>query len=123
MKVGVDIANVSRFENFLNDEKALKRVFTSREIEHIFMHNTNKGRLERGAGKFCAKEAFSKALGLGISEEVNFVDIEILPDKNNRPTVTLYRTTKQKFETNFSKIDISISHDGGMAIAFCVIDE
>lgn len=122
MKTGVDITLVKRFKKNLNNEKFLNKVFTKTEIDHILQHKTTKGMLERMAGKFCVKEAVGKALGTGISQGVRFTDIEVNINNDNRPYVVLYGRAKDIFEQSFKEIDVSISHDGGMAVAFCVLN-
>ena len=122
MRTGIDITRTKRFKKFLKNEKFLNKVFTEKEIEHILQNKTEIGKLERLAGKFCAKEAILKALGTGIGNGIKLKEIEILSDENLRPKVFLYSNAKQKFAVlKLNEIDISISHDAGMAIAICVV--
>ncbi len=122
MKTGVDIMSIDRFKKHLNNEKFLERIFTKFEVEHIIQHKTRKGQLERMAGKYCAKEAVAKALGTGIANGVCFNDIEIKEDEYKRPIVNLKGKAKIIYDSlGFNSIEISISHDNGMAVAFCVI--
>lgn len=122
MRTGIDITRIKRFKKFLKNEKFLNKVFTEKEIEHILQNKTEIGKLERLAGKFCAKEAILKALGTGIGNGIKLKEIEILSDENLRPKVFLYSNAKQKFAVlKLNEIDISISHDAGMAIAICVV--
>ena len=122
MRTGIDITRIKRFKKFLKNEKFLNKVFTEKEIEHILQNKTEIGKLERLAGKFCAKEAILKALGTGIGNGIKLKEIEILSDENLRPKVFLYSKAKQKFAVlKLNEIDISISHDAGMAIAICVV--
>ena len=122
MRTGIDITRIKRFKKFLKNEKFLNKVFTEKEIEHILQNKTEIGKLERIAGKFCAKEAILKALGTGIGNGIKLKEIEILSDENLRPKVFLYSNAKQKFAVlKLNEIDISISHDAGMAIAICVV--
>lgn len=122
MRTGIDITRIKRFKKFLKNEKFLNKVFTEKEIEHILQNKTEIGKLERLAGKFCAKEAILKALGTGIGNGIKLKEIEILSDENLRPKVFLYSHAKQRFAVlKLNEIDISISHDAGMAIAICVV--
>lgn len=122
MRTGIDITRIKRFKKFLKNEKFLNKVFTEKEIEHILQNKTEIGKLERLAGKFCAKEAILKALGIGIGNGVKLKEIEILHDENLRPKANLYTNAKQKFYfLKLNKIDISISHDAGVAIAICIV--
>lgn len=122
MRAGIDIAKLSRFENLICDNTFLERVFTKKELAHIREHNTKRGQIERLTGKFCAKEAVSKALGKGIGDGINFIDIEILPDESGRPTAMLYGKAKDLAQNlGFNQIEISISHDTDYAVANCVL--
>ncbi len=122
MKTGIDIAKISRFQKLIDDENFLNRVFTKDEIEHINKNNTAQGKIERIAGKFCAKEAVSKALGGGIGDGVGFSDIEILPNEFGCPKVNLYGGAKILAEKiGLKEIEVSISHDTDYAIANCII--
>jgi len=111
--IGIDIIEIKRIEKFINrfGEKGLKRILTPKEISLL----SNKA--SSIAGYFAAKEAFSKALGVGIGSECSFLDIEILKNSKNKPYFS--KKTLEKF--NIQKADLSISHDGGFAIAAVII--
>ena len=69
------------------------------------------------AGRFAAKEAYSKAIGTGISKNFGWKDIEILNDSLGKPYINHVN------ESQFSKyrFEISISHtkDYGSAVVVC----
>lgn len=110
--IGIDVISVSRIENMINKfgDKALKRYLNDNEIKLIKSPHT-------AAGFWAAKEAFSKALGTGIGEECSFLDIEIIKNKKGKPCFS--SSTLEKF--NLKQADVSISHDGGFAIAAVII--
>jgi holo-[acyl-carrier protein] synthase len=72
------------------------------------------------AGFWSVKEAFSKALGCGIGKELNFTDIEVYKDEKNAPYIKINPDIIEKF--NIKSTSLSISHDGGFAIAVVAID-
>lgn len=75
------------------------------------------------AGKFAAKEAVAKALGLGIAGGVNFLGIVVLPDEAGAPTVSLNGETLAIFEKNGMKnIAVSISNTSEYATCVCLIE-
>ena len=74
---------------------------------------------ERAAGMFAAKEAVAKALGTGFSG-FGFADIEILADEKGQPFVRL-RGGAAALAGDVN-VHLSISHDGGLAQAFAVIE-
>lgn len=115
MKVGIDLAEIKRFEN--KPQNFFEKIFTDQEINYCTSFHSPS---ERFAGHFCAKEAVMKALGHGI-EEISFLDIEIFHEKTSQPKVRLSGNA-QKFaeELGLKNFEISIAHDGGFATAICI---
>ncbi len=111
IKVGTDIVLIKRVQESIDKfgNKFLERFLSKEEISLA-------KKVETIAGFWAAKEAIAKALECGIGAEIGFKDIEIRKKNNNAP----YFLLKSK---NFTIIDssISISHDGGFAIAVVVI--
>ena len=74
---------------------------------------------------FAAKEAFSKALGTGISQGINFNEIIILNKKNGKPFIKLINKTKKIVEKKLNKkkytISLSLSDEDNYAVAFVTI--
>jgi holo-[acyl-carrier protein] synthase len=64
------------------------------------------------AGRFAAKEAFSKAMGTGIGKDLSFLDIEIAVDPLGKPVIV-------KPDVN---AHLSISHSRDYAVAQVVIE-
>jgi len=110
--IGIDIVVISRIEKLIKkyQNKAIDKILTKEEKEFFKSPSSI-------AGAFGAKEAFSKALGTGIGKECAFHDIIILKNEKNKPFFS--KKTLQKF--NLKKADVSISHDGGFAIAAVII--
>jgi holo-[acyl-carrier protein] synthase len=110
--IGIDIVVISRIENMLNKfgNRALNKILTEEEKKFFKTPSSI-------AGIFAAKEAFSKALGTGIGKECNIKDIIILKNSKNKPYFS--KKTLDKF--NLKKADVSISHDGGFAIAAVIL--
>ncbi|CAH2714507.1 MULTISPECIES: holo-ACP synthase [Neobacillus] len=111
--IGIDIIELSRVQEIINRQrKFVDRVLTSNEkgkFEELSEHR----KVEFLAGRFAAKEAFSKAAGTGIGKELSFLDIEIGTDDSGKPF--------------FAKPDVpahlSISHSRDYAVAQVVIEE
>ncbi len=110
--IGVDIVNIQRFEKFLTRKNALKRYLSEDEIELIKSPST-------AAGFFAAKEAISKALKTGIGSTCGFHDIKIHKTDKNAPYFTLTKDIIKRF--NINETSLSITHDGGFAIAVAII--
>jgi holo-[acyl-carrier protein] synthase len=114
LQVGTDIVQISRIEKSLKKfgEHFKKKYLTESEIENI-------ENIESLAGLWAAKEAISKALGCGIGQELTFEDIEISKTAKGAPFFTLSSKVLKHYPVKESSL--SISHDGGFAIAIAVV--
>ena len=86
--VGIDIVVVRRLGASLErwGHRFAKRVFTDFELEYC---SGRKNRAACLAMRFAAKEAFVKALGLGMRKPLMWQDIEIRPDALGKPEIFL----------------------------------
>jgi holo-[acyl-carrier protein] synthase len=74
-------------------------------------------KVERVAGRWAAKEAVSKVLGLGV-RGVGWRDIEVLPNRAGQPQVLLHgRAAERAALLNLEEVSVSISHERHMAVA------
>jgi len=114
MKIGTDIIQISRIETLaIKYGNTFKEKFlSSKEISMARTDHTL-------AGFWAAKEAISKALGCGIGAELSFHDIIITKDPKGAPSFQL--STKAQKRHQIKTSSLSISHDGGFAIAVVVI--
>lgn len=122
---GVDIVHIPSFAAQLTiPGSRFEHVFSPQELRHAHEHPR---RAEHLAGKWAAKEAFIKAWSLSLlgappvlaAEEVNFADIEVLPDQWQRPHIYLRGTIGQLCP--WDEANVSISHDGEYAIAMVTV--
>ena len=120
--IGTDIANINRFKKTLKNKKFINRVFNIVEIKKC-SSNINKSNCY--AKRFAAKEAFSKAIGTGISSGINFKEIIVYNIKTGKPKIKLLCNTKKIVNKIINKkkfnIYISLSDDKPFAIATVVI--
>ena len=120
--VGVDIVNNNRFKNSL--KIFIQRIFTLNEQKSS---NKIKNKINFYSKRYAAKEAFSKATGFGISENLHFNDIEIMNNKKGKPIINLKQSTrsflKRKFKVNSFKINLSLSDEKNYSIAYVVIEK
>ena len=119
--IGTDIVSVSRIKKSLKNKNFVKRIFNNQEIlrckKKVRSHNCY-------AKRFAAKEAFSKALGTGISGGISFKDISIKNDNKGKPFIELLGKTKlivKKIIKKKYKIFLTISDEKKNAIAMVVI--
>ena len=119
---GVDIIKNSRINNSLKIKGFLKRIFTEKEIQQ---GEKIKNKINFYAKRFAAKEAFSKALGTGISNGISFNEIVILNNKTGKPFINIIGKTKKilkkKFKGRKSKFSLSLSDERKYAVAFVTI--
>lgn len=102
--IGTDIVDLSRIERVLEKFPNFPdRILTTDEKKLYKQLN----QLSFLAGRFCAKEAVSKALGTGIGK-LSWKKIEILPDIHGKPVVTIYDADNIFLG---GKLHLSISHE------------
>lgn len=117
MKVtcGTDIIEINRIkENIENlGEKFLNRVFTEKEIKYCESKKAQKA--QHYAGRFAAKEATFKAISSMLDDKFSICwkDIEVVNDKNGKPTLNIIGINMDGIES----IDLSISHCREYAVA------
>ena len=119
--IGTDIVKVDRLKKSLKNKDFLNRLFSKEEISKCSkMVNCNNCYAKR----FAAKEAFSKALGTGISSGIYFNEIIVMNKKNGKPFINLkgktMNTIKKKLKKKI-KIDLSLSDEKQYAVAFVTI--
>jgi len=114
--IGVDLVKTSRIERLIKrfGEKSLKKFLSQDEINLVKNYKT-------AAGFWAVKEAASKALGVGISQECNFYDIIISKTSKGAPKIAFSSKVIEKF--NISDTSVSISHDGEYAIAVVALQK
>lgn len=117
MLVGVDIAEIARFENI--SDAFLSKCFTADERELII----GRKAAERAAAGFAAKEAFGKALGTGV-RGFDLADISVLRDELGKPYFRFSHNVKALLSRmGVSGVELSLSHDGGAAVATVLIEQ
>ena len=120
--IGTDIVSVDRIKTSLKNKKFINRIFNEKEILKCKKNNNS---INCYAKRFAAKEAFSKALGTGISNGINFNEIVVLNKKSGKPYISIIGQTKKilkkKFKRKKSKISLSLSDEKKYAVAFVTI--
>lgn len=105
--IGNDIIEIPRMRRAIRRHQArfLDRVFTLKEQQYCLSHHESERHF---AGRFAAKEAIVKALGVGLKTGLSWLDFEILNDHHGKPVVNLSPSVEKLFNT--PNILISISH-------------
>ncbi|WP_243373897.1 holo-[acyl-carrier-protein] synthase [Geotalea sp. SG265] len=120
---GVDIVDISRFQRFVaeNNTPLLQRVFTPRELDYC---SGKKHSAQHFALRFAAKEAFLKALGMGLRGGLSWQHMEVVNDSLGKPDLVLSSKAAELFaEAGLQRIFLSLSHDGNMAVAMLVLEK
>ena len=118
--VGVDMISVDRLAGSVARQPSIvERLFTESE-RTLIAGDSDHARARSMAGRFAAKEAVMKALGVGLGE-VDFADIEVVGGRGSAPRIALHGRAAARAEAlGVGSVSFSMSHDGGMAIAFVV---
>ena len=117
-ELGVDLIDIDRIAGTLSryPERFRRRVLTEREDRYC------GNKVERVAGRWAAKEAVSKVLGLGV-RGVGWREIEVLPNFAGQPQVLLHgRAAARATRLGIGEVTVSISHERRMAVAVAIAD-
>lgn len=121
LSVGVDLVELDRIERAVDrhGERFLARIYTPEELSRY------RQRLPELAARFAAKEAVSKALGVGLNhishQGIRWQEVEVLPDPLGKPLLHLSgRALALAEEQGLYTWAISLSHGRDHAIAFVV---
>tara|TARA_X000001036_G_scaffold233633_1_gene218143 strand:+ start:736 stop:1122 length:387 start_codon:yes stop_codon:yes gene_type:complete len=120
--IGVDIVENKRIKKFIKNEKFKKRIYSSKELK-LSILSVNKTSFF--SKRFAAKEAFAKAMGTGIRNNLNFYDIEIINDKLGKPYYVKNKNITKMIKKNFNVKNfncfLSISDEKDYSTAFTII--
>jgi holo-[acyl-carrier protein] synthase len=114
-RIGVDVVTVDRIRRSLEShgEAFRRRLLTPDESRYC----RGPREAERVAGRVAAKEAVMKVLGDGWPA-IPWTSIEVLPDESGRPIARLTgKAAEAMRDLGLAAVDVSITHDGNLAIA------
>jgi holo-[acyl-carrier protein] synthase len=124
--VGTDLILIERIEKLILQfkEKFLEKIFTPNELSKAEKFLSPAAFY---AKRFAAKEAFSKAVGLGIGRGIDFKDIEISNDDSGKPQIKILNGKENFLAQHFGcknfAIHLSLTDEKLMASAFVVIEK
>ena len=120
--IGTDIVDVKRIKKSLKNKLFLSRLFNKDEISKC---EKTKNSPNCFAKRFAAKEAFSKALGTGISKGLNFKEIEVIKEDSGKPSLSIkgksLLVVKKTLKKDNFVVFLSISDDKPFAVATVII--
>jgi holo-[acyl-carrier protein] synthase len=116
LRVGIDVCEVARMTRLITAYPGVaERLFTDGELARC-RQSRQVGR--HLAARFAAKEAVFKAFGTGIGEGMRWREVEIVRGLAGRPRVQLHGTADAwAAASGLLDIDVSLTHDGGLALA------
>jgi holo-[acyl-carrier protein] synthase len=118
--LGIDLVEVKKISKSTKRDSFKIKVFTPAEIEYCEATNNSA---EHFAGKFAAKEAFMKAIGRGIRQEVWFTQIEVLNRVTGEPFIQVSGEAKKVLnELGAVNILLSLSHTDRMSTAVVILE-
>jgi holo-[acyl-carrier protein] synthase len=125
--IGTDICDVRRIRESLerHGERFARRILADGEL---VTWRARTGRLpERGvsflATRFSAKEAFSKAIGLGMRMPMTWRSCEIAKLPSGQPVIVLHGELKRWFEAQGLTAHVSVSDETNYAASFVVVEK
>lgn len=120
--VGIDLARIERFRRLLTGERlaVVERIFTDGERAYALAKKDPAPHL---AARFAAKEAYLKALGLGLRQGIAWHDMAVTRDALGKPSLDLSGRAAAIFgERGLTGLHLSYSHDGEYAVATVILE-
>lgn len=120
--IGTDLCEIGRIEKALErfGERFAAKILVESEIEVFRRRKKRAGYL---AKRFAAKEAFSKALGVGIRHPVNWHNVWVVNDRAGKPSLEFSKPLAALLKRRgIEKVHLSLTDEIGMACAFVVVE-
>lgn len=124
--IGTDLMRVERIARAYerHGQRFLKRILGEQEI--AVFHARHRRDAARGirflATRFAAKEAFSKAIGLGMHMPMAWSRMQTLNEPSGRPKVVLSEPLASWYATRFGAAHVTITDESDMVLAFVVVE-
>jgi holo-[acyl-carrier-protein] synthase len=125
--IGTDICDIRRIRASLekHGERFAQKVLSDNEL------NTYRARSERWpergvryvATRFSAKEAFSKAIGMGMRMPMTWRLCEVAKLPSGQPTLVLHGVLKAWFEAKGLRAHVSVSDESDYATSYVIVEK
>ena len=125
--IGTDICDIRRIRDSLarHDERFAHKILS--EAELATWQERSARWPDRGisylATRFSAKEAFSKAIGLGMRMPMTWRDCEIAKATSGKPEIVLHGALKTWFDERRLTAHITVTDETDYAASFCVVEK
>jgi len=121
--VGTDIIQIQRIKD-MKSQKSFAQKILSKEELHTYSQLNQEQQIMYLSKQFSGKEAFSKAIGTGISGEINFKSIKILRDSCGKPFFDFSKEIKKLLnDLGIRQSHVSLSDESEYAIAFVILEK
>jgi holo-[acyl-carrier protein] synthase len=125
--IGTDICDIRRIRASLDKhgERFAQKVLSDNEMQTYRLRSARWP--ERGvryvATRFSAKEAFSKAIGLGMRMPMTWRLCEVAKLPSGQPTIVLHGVLKEWFDAKGLSAHVSVSDESDYATSYCVVEK
>lgn len=118
--IGTDITEVKRFEKWIKNPEMLERFFNEKELSNAA---SDSAKCQHYAVRFAAKEAFSKALGTGITG-FKLKDVYITNDSEGKPLLNIEGSALSQMKERLGNCNafVTLSHEKEYAVAFVILE-
>lgn len=133
--IGTDICDIRRVRTSLerHGERFAEKILTTNELAVWRLRSTSMATSAshtssaRGirylATRFSAKEAFSKAVGMGMTMPMTWQSCEIINLPSGQPAIVLYGAMREWFEHRHLSVHLSMTDENDYAASFCVVEQ
>ena len=121
--VGTDIIQIQRIKNMKSHKSFAQKILSKEEL-HTYSQLNQEQQIMYLSKQFSGKEAFSKAIGKGITGEINFKSIKILRDSCGKPFFDFSKEIKKLLnDLGIRQSHVSLSDESEYAIAFVILEK
>lgn len=124
--IGTDLIYLHRIESAFTrfGERFVQRILGVEEQQKFHARYTrdHKRGLRFLATRFAAKEAFSKAIGLGMRMPMYWSAMQVLNDVNGRPIVMLADPLQTWYAERFGQAHVSLTDEVDIVMAFVIVE-
>ena len=119
---GIDIVEVSRIANTYEkyEENFASKILHDDEMNEL---QTSPHKISFLAKRFAVKEAFVKALGTGIRDNVNWRKMQVEHDERGKPSLSFTASFAQEINADSLDVHISVSDEKEYVVAHALITE
>ena len=124
--IGTDICDIRRIQATFErqGDRFVRKVLSDAEV--VVWQKRSARRPQRGlrflATRFSAKEAFSKAIGLGMRMPMTWRHCEVAKLPTGQPVIVLHGALKEWFEARNLQVHLSVTDESDYAASFCVVE-